>query len=473
MHKLQIEEGREKAEAGGWVRRAVTLAALAALAGCDPSGCNVPTPTAELRFARDGAVINTQPTIAGRTVSAVALSPVPTVPLLGGLSVDFRGEGYSLAPVDNQGLQGPQIEAHLFVADLADTTAYLRGIYAAGDGGAWDARTSVSSLGGDVILPYPPNPAWDLRRPYALPSPVTPELFWGGAPPGAPASDPTGNGSVKSVRFYRAGLCGFEQPFTTRANDGLFDTISDEFFLGFSSNKEVQTGSAVRNYSRVTTLLDEGLSVDGPRGGFFLYFWYDATASRFPVSIHFTANYEYELGLDDGRLAVEPRRNDLLVKPQGSFRDLRDTLEITLPSELRRQFEERQRQVIADCNPGGGTQNAQLVLSLAAASGGKRLGLSDSDQGRLVTAITQPSNWGCDVAERAYFILRAKRINIYPDAVELVWFDSINVDDPMYALYAAAVSQDSAQSLCSRPRTTVGNEGGPRTAGRPIVTVAR
>jgi hypothetical protein len=53
-----------------------------------------------------------------------------------------------------------------------------------------------------------------------------------------------------------------------------------------------------------------------------------------------------------------------------------------------------------------------------------------------------------------------------------VWFDEVNLDDPMYALYAATVSQQKPKSLCSRPRTIVGGTGLP-FHNRPLVTVAR
>jgi len=469
-----------------WPLRA---AALCLGLGACLDACPATPGTAELRFLDNGGTVReVVGAVGARTVGPAELGPVPSLPLLGldALhAVDLVGQNVSLAPVNNQGLPGPQIEAHLFVADLGGLDTYLRGVGAGEPIQRWDDRTRPGSLGLDVAIPFPPNPGWNVANRYQVPF-LLPVVFWPGIEPLPPASDPDppGRGSVKSVRFYRPGLCGMEVSFADSSAPGvnnarLYDTISDTLFTKFASNDKLDRGSARRAWSRVTTLLDDGLDIFGPRGGFFLYFWFSATAARGLQDINFTANYEYQFTLVDGRGAVVPTRNDLLVQPQQSFGDFRDALEKDLPQNLGESFVDKQKKGFGTCSGDAGDDpvNAVNLVAGFADAGGAKLGLSAADRTRLQNAIRQPANWSCDRrgddgAKTANFILRAKRINVYPDALELVWFDEQNPDDPMFALYAAAVTVNATGDLCARPRTIV---DGSRTTyvRRPLVTVAR
>jgi hypothetical protein len=438
------------------------------------SGCATPITlsTEDIKFIQHGAVLNEQAALGGRTINAASLGPVPATPLPALTSIDITGSNLSIAPVDNQGLKGPQFEAHFFGADLTTTNNALRVIGAAQPVVMWDQLTDFPHLGGAAIVPWPPNSGWNLNVTYSL-VPVTSSLFWDGVGPLPPASDPNGQGSVKSMRIYRVGECSTEQAFTTTDNKGLFDLLSDKLYDQFSHSNRIDGGSAQRGYSRVTTLLDDGLTIFGPKGGFFLYFWFTATAGGGFQDINFAGDYEYEFTLQDGRLAIEATRDDLLVEPQGSFRDFADVLQNQVPQAFNAQAAALQAQAFGKCdNSSDPTQGARAIFGAAAAAGAAKLNLTAGDQGRVLKAAQQPGNWTCRSDGAALFIVRAKRINVYPDAVELVWFDEENPDDPMFAAYAALTAEGGSGSLCSRRHTSVG-DGNPPAAFRPIVTVVR
>jgi len=463
--------------------RALSLAlASALLASCASTG---PITTGELRVLQWGNVIKVEGAAGGRTLNSIDLAPVPSMPLLGVINpisaVDMVGTNVSLAPIDSGGqLLGPQIEAHLFVDNLADTNEYLRGVGAASAVQQWDDRATIGHRGMGLAVPYPPNTTWPLGKRYQVGPPVLPLYFWPNIEPEAPGSDPEGTGSIKSVRIYKPGLCGVEVAFTQPDNQGLFDQVSDTLWQKFSSNGSLS--SPVRAYSRATTLLDEGVDIFGPRGGFFLYFWFAASAGGGFQSVNFAANYEYQFTLNDGRLVLDPTRDDLLVQPQSHFTDFRDALEKELPESIADNFRNRQQapppgpgDVAPLCDAGNDrTATARSTFASGARNGGAMLGYSQGDQDALANAVSQPGNWICGSDNRARFTLRAKRINVYEDAVELVWFDKADVNDPMYALYVAAVRAGGnlVSSLCARPRTLVGGTG-LLVQRRPIVSVAR
>jgi hypothetical protein len=54
-------------------------------------------------------------------------------------------------------------------------------------------------------------------------------------------------------------------------------------------------------------------------------------------------------------------------------------------------------------------------------------------------------NWRCiqdpnaeEGVGKCHYLLPAKRLNVYPSDVELVWFDRKELDNPSYAIYVAA-----------------------------------
>jgi hypothetical protein len=429
-----------------------------------------PGQTSELRFLQFGQVLNSESTAGANTYEAVELAPVPDTSLP--LFVDMRAPSANVGFVDNQNvLRGPQVEAHLFAVDLFGVGAlptdsfpppgpdgvndYFRTTHAAGPVSVWDARTNLSTLPLDVIMPFPPTITWDVqvRSPHFL----LPVDFWPMAVPDLPPSkpDPPGRGSVKSARIYLPGLCSFDVPYTNGGGTGLYDVLA----TGITS--KINTGGLGTVYLRATPLLDSGLGPNtGPRGGFFLYFWFHGSQFNpfmlHDVNIDFAGNYEYALGLDDGRLAVQATRNDLVVAPQFKFNDFDQIASVQIAQGLRDKAVEIQHQSFGPCLGGmDPTATTRTITGGIAHDGAIDLGLSNADATRVQNAVTQISNWECFTpsggTSTVGFILRAKRINIYPDALELVWFDTEDPDDPMFGLYCAAVQLKKMGPVTSDP----------------------
>lgn len=488
-------------QGAAWPKARVAATLTVMLFACAPDGCPG-APSSDLRFLDTNLnVINQQSTAGARTYTAFDLSPVPTTALP--INVDMRGSA-SVQPVDNQGLRGPQVEAHLFAVDLAGDAPdglneFLRAD-AAAEGSppsTWDGRTNGSTNPMDFVVPFPPFTWWNVQT-RTPPIPIVTSTFWPIIPPkpAPPASDPTGTASVKSARIYIPGLCSLEFPFTTGNNDGLFDTIADQLFLQFkqkikdlANQSIITTATGFGNvYTRVTTLLDRGIGVTAggtPKGGFFLYFWLEAGvfhAIRLEtISVNFAGNYEFEMGLDDGRIAVTATRNGgpnvgLIVSPQSTFKDFDDAMMITFPDELHKIAITKQHvDLVKFCGGGNDpTLVARTIVAANASDGAQILGLSVGDQKRVGDAVRLPQNWECDGNGRAVFIARAKRVNIYPDAVELAWFDKEDPDDPMFGLYSYLVwarqnvsGPDPVKQLCAHAPTFAFGWN------RPYVTVKR
>jgi hypothetical protein len=458
---------------------AFTAAAALGLGG----GCG--NPAAELRFISNNNVLLAKSTIAAATFSSVDLAPMPTTSLPH--FADFYVPNESLAPVNNAGLPGRQVEAHLYAADLEATNGTLRQV-AAGDQFSWDAATNLSVLPLDVAMLYPPNPSFNTQNRYSIFA--VPAYFWQNAPPASPADAPTGSGSIKSARIYHGGLCSSEQAYSSVNNDGMFDRLSDGLWTAFkdSIKQKAPAGTWVtgfeRNFSRITASLGQGLVPTGsPRGGFFLNLWFQAhlgvAIPPFGATPVLTANYEYEFGLDDGRLMVTPSQNELLVAPQNSYLSFKAALEQTLPQALRDVAISAQQAPIplGFCNAPNDPSAGIAVLSGYAKEGAKKLGLSPADVTRVETAAKDASFYTCN-GPNARFILKAKRFNPRADSIELVWFDKQDPDDPMFAFYAALIELGSNtgaplwKQLCGRDRISVG-DGGSAVMAKPFVTVAR
>jgi hypothetical protein len=93
----------------------------------------------------------------------------------------------------------------------------------------------------------------------------------------------------------------------------------------------------------------------------------------------------------------------------------------------------------------------------AIAVGAGYLGITDVNAvNAMEAAASNPADWSCmatypfgDISGvnacapvtpqyRCLYTARAKRINVMPDAVELVWFDTVAFDDPMFAVFVAS-----------------------------------
>lgn len=97
-------------------------------------------------------------------------------------------------------------------------------------------------------------------------------------------------------------------------------------------------------------------------------------------------------------------------------------------------------------------------------AGAGQLGLSVADQQALVATANAVlngtyTNWRCQQAThgradatekyRCQYVVKAKRLNVYPRDAELVWFDEVETGNPAFAAYAALVSQGAQTQLCT------------------------
>ena len=481
-----------------------------------------------MQLDRLAPVISQYPTSGALTINSAGLLGVPGVPLtsspINGLTVDIYSSQASNAIVAGTELRGPTVEAHLYGSDLVANYDFLESIYAADDaactgglGSCWLNGTNASVLPRSAVLPYPPNPYWNTALRYAV-SPLPSSAFFpASAPPATPGqfdpapsdADPAGLGSVKSARIYVPGLCSTERMFHTSDWKGVFDAVEIGIWNAFGTNNQVNAASV--NYLYATTLLDDGLMFVGtantPRGGFLLDFWLQGqhiTANGQPGEpTNFAANYSFYFGLADGFVSITPQRNCsqgtetdcLLVEPQLFYDDFRSALEGDLPSKFEEDSQSAQTQVIPGVACANGSVGAipSAIANIARIAAQQYLG-AGADATTIQTTVVGGINWTC-VNGQVAVVLRAKRVNVYEDRLELVWFDGEEPTNFAYGLYAAMVwinhnpgavipgtgvvpPAGLDQLLCSRPRAHVG-PGDPTSLGgnppyltRPITTVS-
>ncbi len=97
-------------------------------------------------------------------------------------------------------------------------------------------------------------------------------------------------------------------------------------------------------------------------------------------------------------------------------------------------------------------------------AGAVKLGLSAGDAAILAATANQIvngsfANWRCqqpthgrnDASEkfRCQYVVKAKRLNVYPQDAELVWFDEVELTNPAFAAYAALFNIAEQDKLCT------------------------
>lgn len=85
---------------------------------------------------------------------------------------------------------------------------------------------------------------------------------------------------------------------------------------------------------------------------------------------------------------------------------------------------------------------------------------ADDDVNELFSTVQAEENWQCD-AGRCQFKVAASRLNVYPDAVELVFFDDKDLDSFAFALYTISyglggeTGRSVRNQLCRREHDSV------------------
>lgn len=233
------------------------------------------------------------------------------------------------------------------------------------------------------------------------------------------------------------------------------------------------------------------------RGGFFVEFAF-TVVPPWPIANRYVeGRYSYEFGLDgDGTLVLGWRRyywktscsgvgcgktddagasftsgmeNDL----PGKFHDTvlaRQHVPIRVPSVSANSCE-----LPSDCVSVGSSADllaAVLNQKYAAA------GLSKEDASILASTVHQTKVWACEPSadpldagknKVCQIKLAAKRLSVFPDEVDLVWFDGKDLQSAAYAMHVASLGTADHDKLCSGgPPTPL-----PNSSGSPSVSVMR
>lgn len=408
-----------------------------------------------------------------------------------------------------------QVEAHLFARDPQEVFSVLSSI--GDDRPSWLQQTMRPSidpsenppwtLPDDVVVPYPFKPHF-VPKPTVL-RPIIPADFWhdsNAAVRGGPGNEPLGAASVKALRLIPVGLCSTEQPIQDIIKE-ISDSVTQQFLHG--TCKPGQLDGEVQYLDEVSYLGHHPPDKEKPGdddvgGGFFFHGKvriHDSGAAA-PLSLDdcsIAFNYDFRFYLEDGRLALFPTRHkyDYDAKlglcsgelgNKGGADILADSFQIDLENEFLSTTTNKQilngpdKDPHWDCSLGepieSSCSDAANQLAAAVSNGSDNLkiqsGGPSSPSQRLIAAVRRPENWRCqnhpdppDACRaigprnhgRCEFMLRAKRLNVTPDAVELVWFDNMDeYDNPALALFVASlaapaktIDTNAYRRLCSRP----------------------
>jgi hypothetical protein len=337
--------------------------------------------------------------------------------------------------------------------------------------GMWDTFTQPGALPRSVVLSA--NRFTESNKRH-----LSTVDFFSNVSPVGPAASPLG-GSIKAVRVYNHGACSAETLTAPGGMVGLLDRVSESVWKGFVEGVIVEDGECkearkpFRFSSSAVNYLDHTpRETRDLRGGFFLHFDYYADLPLSPVvpDIYTTVTARYEYTLVDGILGLRDTRVfQYTTGPSWANPGAKmlDSLTETAPAkfaELARA--EQTTKIIKDekfawataCDPTGSYQceGAASIAGSAVKKGAETLqklgeeSFSTQDQNKLSDAMMRRVNedapltdWVCvpDNSENGghcEFTVPAKRLNVYPDAVELVWFDGKEVKNPAYALYVMA-----------------------------------
>lgn len=286
----------------------------------------------------------------------------------------------------------------------------------------------------------------------------------------------TSDDRVHAARIVDHGLCSNMQSLEPR-----LEPLIDQAWAGFASAADLYCTDAIQDFQRVETYLshEEGDPRD-TRGGIAISGRFRADINLCQVSCVFPvpgcmvdcpsqarADYScsYELGLDDGILAATPIRHHLSVTvPQEGLISLlisglvdvpqrvTSYLEVVAPQTIRAQALDAQSPAIpqevastvedlfgvtTSCEHVAECAGLAEVFSGLVFDGAIALALDNETRDLLRDeAADVLRHWRCAdpvppfAAGQCRPVLRAKRLNVHPDAVELVWFDDLETTLP-------------------------------------------
>jgi hypothetical protein len=392
-----------------------------------------------------------------------------------------------------------QHEVMLFARDPEETFLVLQQMI--NDNNAWNKDVSPENLPTALTAVYPPNPSFvSQHETHVFPS-VTD--FW--PPPIAPSGPgtrPEGLASIKAARVINHGLCSSELP-VLQILDQVSDAVWDKFQEAIQDASNCIT--QIRDFSQATSFLHQTTDLEPAQfGGFFLNFAF-RTIDKHPTikndNVRF--NVDYWFRLRDGRLSAESTYNlsdvnggsadaiaaglfpGLLNDVGSSIYQQADTLQQYHGVDISKdqnsnlfpctlQGAGRDDPTLpADGSPGVCQKLIDQITDDALLGGATLTPPLNSNERAAVTETIKRSvivngkpnfeNLRCAKFEsdpgqgRCEYIIRAKRLNALPDAVELVFLDgNRELANPAYPIWlllehfrTQGLIRDNS-ALCSR-----------------------
>jgi hypothetical protein len=373
-----------------------------------------------------------------------------------------------------------QHEVMFFARDPEETFETLR--KSLNDDSGWRVQVNSEFLPHVLTLNYPNADGFTPQQEIHLfPTATT---FWPGpAPltPRGPGALPRGSGSIKAVRVVNHGLCSTELPMQP-----ILDQVSDKLWDEFKA--KIQNASNCldqeRFWSHATSFLHQTTDFEPAQfGGFLLNFFYHTIDKHTGIKDdNVRLNVHYWFRLRDGRLTLESTYNDsdvnggsadeiaagvvpaLLTDPGDEIFKQADSsqqyhgLDLTpdqsenpYPCTLRGP-DRKDSTLRSDDTPSACQGLIDLVVNDAKFEGGKLTPPLSTDETDTMTRTALHSTvvggepifdnvrcapfGGGDGAGRCEYIVRAKRLNVYPDAVEVVFLDGDReIGNPTYPVW--------------------------------------
>jgi hypothetical protein len=259
---------------------------------------------------------------------------------------------------------------------------------------------------------------------------------------------PAGRGSVKALTVYDHGACSHEVQFADLFGNEL-DDIWTQVKQEVQSNAFIDSGT--RQFEGVTSYVSHSVGTPNDvRGGVIIGGQF-LIKTPWPLSdtqVNFSV--EYPLQLTDGIIDGAPPVL-FFDPPSGKAHDAFVPKLQNGPTLIHQKAVARQVAPVAASSLS--TAKTQLIFGAALAA--DALYLADSDLASIDAQINDNANWTnfdangqclptADGTTACQYIVRAKRLNFYPNAVETVFFEYKDPANPTYALYAAAVGADLA-----------------------------
>jgi hypothetical protein len=402
-------------------------------------------------------------------------------------------------------LSNPEFDAQhellLFARDPEETFETLRQ-FPLNDDSGWKKEVSPENLPAVMTAVYPPTSSFAPETKITI-KPTRTDFWPPPIAPSGPGTRPDGSGSIKAVRVINHGLCSQELPLSnilTEVSDGLWTHFQDTI------TKQSNCIEQIRRWSHTTSFLHQTTDLEPAQfGGFFLNFdFHTHDKHRTITDDNIRFNVDYWFRLRDGRLTVEPTYNQSEVNGglekdmlagffPGLLTDIGTTIfqesdaqqqyhgfdpignQAPIPCMLRGASQDDPT-LPADESPGACQKLIDDITGIALPSGATLTPpLSSDEQNTLLQTIRRSdvingkpifqnlrcAKFGSVPGEgRCEYVIRAKRLNVFPDTVELVFLDTdrevANPAYPIWLLIRNWISQGLLHHnpLCTRKAVT-------------------